>query len=311
MHFKVGYGRVFSPKFGGRFMPVHAPVSPLASAIQHQLAGSPAPPFDPGSVFRRPERAIEARAWLKKNAGAAARWRGRAGESLLHWACMSDLGLLLDVIDAGVDPNALDESGRTPLDWLNDRLWVACIDGTAGLNAEGQWRLRAQTETLLPALWARGGRAGKNAPAPGRLWVRAGAWPLLDLLREDGLDGWMSWPPTGETVLHGWALAPERSEKHRFLTRALAAGLAVDAPDAEGRTPLWYAVDAWLSQPSYAPVLEKAAAALVAAGADPALAPPGLAAPAELPLTRRAAEDVARAIENVWVHDATQAPSLA
>lgn len=270
------------------------------------MSPSPFPSPVPVPAFTQPGRGIEARAWLSRHHAEARAWQGTQAETLLHWGAMSDVGLLLDLAAAGLDPNAPDGDARTPLDWLNDRLWFACVENAARLTVEGRYRLRAQTEELVPALWGIGGRPGVGIEGldPGSVWARAGAWPLLELLRDEGrgLDGWRRWGRHRESVLHAWTVAPESPEKHRFLARALDAGLSVDEPDAAGRTPLWYAIDAWLARPGQADASNWKAAirALLAAGADPDRAAVDGSSPAELPVLTEAEPALADAIAELF-----------
>lgn len=235
----------------------------------------PAPSRPTTSIWNAlvtPARAIEVRAWMRRSPQEALALRGESQETALHWIAMNDLGALIDGLAIGMDPNALDNSGRTPLDWLNDRLWLACVAHEWGLDASGQARLRLQTEELVPALWGFGGRSShaEEARDPVQTWARAGAWVLLPLLVSPGsLDGWRYRGVQGASMLHYWILAPDTAAKHTFLTQALAQGLSVDEPDRNGRTPLWYAVDAWCAKPEWGTLLRPAIAALLAHGADP------------------------------------------
>lgn len=252
----------------------------------------------PFAAFARPDRSVEARAWLRSHATEALAWRGSQGETLLHWAAMADLGLMLDLLAVGLDANEADGDARRPLDWLNDRLWLVCVDGQSGLDQQGRWRVKAQTEEMVPGLWNWGGRSGMGQEVldSGMVWSRAGCWSLLDLVQSDSGRTWQGWGRHRETVLHGWVVADDTAEKHRFLERVLQEGLAIDSPDAQGRTPLWYAVDAWLSRPERQVGLRRAITALLAAGADPALPDAQGISPAALPLHVQASDAVQLAI---------------
>lgn len=251
-------------------------------------------------VFAHPDRDVEARAWLRVTANRALvpGWRGPQGETLLHWAALSGLSLFGEVLDAGAEVNAPDGQGRTPLDWINQRLWGAFMEPATKLTVQGQTRLRDISVQVGTLLWNRGGRPGSaGMPPVGSVWSRTGAWSLLDLLRSpQGDHEWRQWGSAQESALHGWILAPEGPDKHRALTHMLGQGLATDERDAHGCTPLWYAVDAWLTRPSWESRLRPAVSALVAAGADPDARNSLGVSPAELPLRRHTAQALARAI---------------
>lgn len=119
-------------------------------------------------------------------------------------------------------------------------------------------------------LWQHGGRATPEGLHPGTVWTRGAAWDLLAAMVDtDGVAALRGWPVGGRSMLHVWPLSPETTEKHRQLDRALAWGLSIDEPDANGRTPLWHLVDAWAEDASWEAVLKPAAVALLARGADP------------------------------------------
>ena len=61
--------------------------------------------------------------------------RGEHGETMLHWAVLSEYGLIVDLIDAGIGVNAKDKYGKTPMDWLLERYWYSCIENGASLNS--------------------------------------------------------------------------------------------------------------------------------------------------------------------------------
>jgi hypothetical protein len=84
-------------------------------------------------------------------------------------------------------------------------------------------------------------------------------------------DGWFNWTDAVGSALHAWVLAPDSHLKEAFLAEWQRRELEVDQPDRDGRTPLWYAVDAWLSHDdrSWRRTLEQACRLLVRAGADP------------------------------------------
>lgn len=218
-----------------------------------------------------PARAVEVRAWIARHKESAILMKGHRGETMLHWAVMSEYGLLLDLILSGIDPNARDDSGLTPMDWLVNRFWVAAVLKKLNINQEGLLKLKAQTEDLGILLWSKGGRVGKNEDAlnAGDAWIRGGAWSLLSIMNEtDGVESMKGWFKDKRSVLHSWILAEETTEKHRQLNKILSWGIDIDEEDINGRTALWYAVDAWIAEPNYEKILIPAIKSLLKNGAD-------------------------------------------
>lgn len=210
-----------------------------------------APTPDPHPIWHAllsPARSVEVRAWLRNqdNARQAVQWRGPRGESMLHWGAMSDLGLMIDLIGAGLNPNVLDAAGRTPADWLCERLWMTHEEGIGNLTNLNLKKLRVMTDDLLSALWRQGGRVEDSSIHLGVLAVKTGLWQTLETRRDlEGDEFWKHWP-TG-SALHAWPLAPAEQGREDFLARWLATGEGVDPVDEEGRTPLFLAVQARLS----------------------------------------------------------------
>lgn len=221
-----------------------------------------------------PARAVEVIAWLKNHKEAAIMMKGSKGESMLHWAVMSEYSLILDLISAGIDPNAKDNEGLTPLDWLVLRFWQAIVEkkGSRIINAEGILKIRAQTIDLGTVLWSNGGRSGKSESSlhAGEAWIRGGAWPLLELMKStEGIDSLKNWFSDKRSALHVWVLAEETVEKHKQLENMLKWGIDINEEDVNGRTPLWYAVEAWIVKPQWEKTLIPAIKSLLKHGADP------------------------------------------
>lgn len=224
-------------------------------------------------AFLSPARATEAVHWIKKYPDATRDARGDHGETALHWGAQSSLSLMTDLINLGIPTNATDQHGKTPQDWQNDRLFFTCIDPKVSLSAGGRLRVRKESELMIQALWGLGGRPGLANPVePLQIWARAGLWGLVDMRRGLRTMKWKDLGDRRESLLHGWILAPDTPEKERRLEQALTEGqLSVNEPDRDSRSPLWMAVDGWLSRPAYARTLEPAIQALLAKGADSAL----------------------------------------
>lgn len=222
-------------------------------------------------VFVNPARATEAVHWVKKHPEETRNARGQYGETALHWGALSVQSLLIDLIDIGLPMQSADRSGKTPQDWQNDRLFSICVERSRNLSEGGRQRVLNESRVMIPTLWRMGGRPGLASPVdPLQIWVRAGLWELLDMRQDLNDMKWKGLGSQGESILHGWLLAPEGPEKARRLTQALTeGGLSVDEPNKDGRTPLWAAVDAWIARPAWARILGPAVRALIQAGASP------------------------------------------
>lgn len=196
-----------------------------------------------------PARSVEVRAWLTKEANRqeALNLRGPQGETMLHWAALSDLGLMLDLIGLGLDPNAVDESGRAALDWQFERLWATHEEGVGNLTHFNRQKIRLLTDDLAAVLWRQGGRPQNNMLDIRALAVCHGLWKVLatwvDLEGpEQALRNWEN--PAGERAdaLHHWPLAPADQGREELLDLWKAQGWSVDETNSEGETPLWIAV---------------------------------------------------------------------
>lgn len=230
------------------------------------------PPF--WNDFVDPLKTVEATRQIAKRPQQVREARGDQGETALHWAALCNLGLITDLLTIDLDINAKDAAGRTPLDWQNSRLWHICVERETAMSEGGRFHLRHQSEALIQALWRLGGRQGDTLLDPIQIWARAGVWTLIDM-RQDMVSA--SQPlavlrdlgPQHECVLHGWVMAADAPEKGRQLDRWLEAGLAIDTPDANGRTALWYAVDGLLSRPAWHRQFLPSIRQLIAHGASP------------------------------------------
>lgn len=219
-----------------------------------------------------PERFMEVRGWLKGNALIAQQWKGDDGESMMHWAFLSNWVLAAELKEIGLTYEGMDNFGRTPMDWINDRLWYAVVqDNTnAQLSAGGKERLRRHSEEQIEYLWAQGARPSFSSRFmhPGVVWMRAGSWGLVNLLKDDEQYSWFKWAPYGGHALHSWILSPNTPQRREFLKK-WDEEFSVDMGDNNNRSALWYAVDAWLARPEWQKDLAAVIRELIDVRADP------------------------------------------
>lgn len=256
------------------------------------------PPHPAWPALVNPHRFAEARRAIASDpAGLIAARGDKWGESAVHWVGMSDPGGWIDLISAGGDPNATDNLGRTPLDWVNDRLWMGAMAPHQRLGTPSRDRIRVATIKQAPAIWASGGRpgSGKSSLNPVQLWIEAGLWDLLSLAVSEP-SFWQDWQE-GSHALISWTSMADREGARELFDRILSVGLKVDQADDFGRSALWVAVDSWLESPSSAAAPRAAIEVLRANGADPDL-DQGAGAPSLLPSGRGASLQLQTSIAN-------------
>lgn len=223
-------------------------------------------------ALKNPTRAVEVRGWLTKHKNDALLMKGSQGETMLHWAVLSEYSLVIDLISAGISPNVQDDVGRTPMDWLVERFWYTVVKKEIELPEEGILRIRAQTEELGSVLWSKGGRTSNSEESlnPGEAWIRGSAWGLLAILKDtDGIDALKNWGSQKVSAIHTWFLAEDTLEKERQLDKMLEWGLNIDEKDISGRTPLWYAMDTWIHFSEWEDISFKAIKLLLERKANP------------------------------------------
>lgn len=231
------------------------------------------PPFSAeiiAAALVNPHRFAEVRRAIASHPEQVLAFRGpRWQESAMHWVAMSDPGSWVDLVAAGGDPNAQDKMGRTPLDWINDRLFMGAMAPHQRLGTPSRDRIRVATIKQVPAVWSAGGRPGHGPHTlnPVKLWIEAGLWDLLSLTAsEPGM--WKRWEG-GMHALHAWVPLADRVGAEDLLSLILAAGVEIDEADVSGRSALWMAVDHWLNDPSHAAASRRAIELLRVRGADP------------------------------------------
>lgn len=265
------------------------PCSPPLSQVNF-VSQTPPHPLWPALV--NPHRFAEVRKEIAKDPQSLILARGEKWqESAMHWVGMSDPGSWLDLVAAGGNPNALDKLGRTPLDWVNDRLFLGAMASHQRLGEPSRDRIRVATTKHAPAIWSTGGRPGSSlhsTPAI-KLWIEAGLWDLVSLAKDEP-QWWSGWE-CGLNALHAWVPMADRVGADALLSEILLVGLEVDARDNEGHSALWIAVDGWLKNPAKAAPYRAAIAALRQKGADPDW-DQDAGAPISLPMLRGVSEEL-------------------
>lgn len=223
-------------------------------------------------ALKHPQRGAEMRGWLSVHPEKALAWKGEFGETMMHWAFLSDWVFACELRDKGLSFDDVDSTNRNPFDWLNDRLFGALVnENTKGqLSMGGQERLRKQTEQQAISLWNVGARPHLGYSIQdgfyGTVWLHAGCYALLPIAQEE--HGVYDWLPSGGNLLHACVLAPHMPPLWDLLSQA-SQQLDIDEEDDEGRTPLWYCVDAWVKHPFLRKKMETLASHLIKLNAYP------------------------------------------
>ena len=217
-------------------------------------------------ALMHPQKGMEVRGWLKSHKDVARVWRGENGESMMHWAFLSDSVLASDLLGCGLSFEEKDNTGRQPFDWLTDRLFGAVLGKSSHiLSKGGQERLIKQSEELMFRLWGLGARP-KNIPETGKVWLSAGAFEAIPLFSDEF--GVLNWLPSGGSLLHALVLAPN-TPKRVSLAKDTLLSMDINSPDHDGRAPLWYAADTWLKHEAKRSSMNSLAQTFMALGADP------------------------------------------
>lgn len=259
-----------------------------------------------------PSRSVEVLAWLKKkeNRQLALTLRGHQGETMLHWAALADDSLTLELIGVGIDIQSVDDSGRTPIDWVFERMWMTHMEGVGHLTALNLRKLRLQTDDQAMILWRQGARRGVQDFDERHLAAHCGLWKFLQTLADlDGLPLAWSNLEGGNTVLHSMAGSPNESGRDQLLALWKEKDLPLDGVNAAGQTALLLAVEHRLALVDGQAIAIGAAndwiCALVKAGADPNHSSPGLPSPAALPLLSGASPALCDVIEGLLGSEST------
>lgn len=244
----------------------------MLSSVQVDVNPVPKPAWD---VFAHPYKVAEARVVMASKPAELLATRGDFGETALHWAAMSDGALAVDLVMGGFDANARDASGRTPLDWLHDRVRMVSDAAPGALRpqeealteAEFRQNILNKSSVLVQLLMGAGFRAS-DPTSMIRSWLENGWYRFVTIAREMDDAGAITLSSLGEdgagalhvmaggTSWNGRREAMGRLTLGEFRTPEVSSGdpdlpyraLSVDEPDAHGKTPLRWALDAWRNE---------------------------------------------------------------
>lgn len=223
------------------------------------LKNKPEPDTEVDKIWEaliNPERSMEVKSWLMKNQAAGALLRGKNGETMLHWAVLSEYALIIDLLDY-LDINELDNNKRTPMDWIIDRYNYVFNnrDKLDYIKDEGFKKIKEQTEHLGILTLNLGGKPyqlldkdnEEKEPTKhygiiacfGGLW-----WFLREIYYKYGKEMLTNWLDDKRSALHLWFQSPYDDKKNdRYDTLVKEFKLDINLEDLNKRTPLWYAID--------------------------------------------------------------------
>lgn len=223
------------------------------------------------NIVAIPERSLEVETWISKNNSQVLLLKGKHGENLIHWGVLSSISLTMAIMNCGVDINAKDSSGKTPFDWLMERYNFIFVEKGTKLNKDGENRIISETRSVGSYIWHIGARPSESLDniksgndmkllsniATGEMWIIK----LLYISYGDKvLKGWLS---DKRSMIHIWALTPKNPNKkigfetllsHNKLVDNILKNkedktvLSIDEKDLNGRTALWYTIDALFSK---------------------------------------------------------------
>lgn len=193
-----------------------------------------------------PSRVVEVQSWINQenNKPLVNNIKGKNGESLLHWAAMCNLGLSMDLLNAGVDINVKDADNRTPLDWITERLYFVCIDSETAQSAEIKQNIIKISNYIGSSLI----NMGAKAKDPMSIWVLTGSWELVKAQYDKEPDSWLSIGPDNFSVMHFWPIAYFQSNEDKAfaLNFFLEKNIDINRENDKGITPLYVAVEQWI-----------------------------------------------------------------
>ena len=187
--------------------------------------------------------------WIKMNPKKALLYRGKYSETLLHWSILNNLETSKNLIEyIGIDVNQEDKNGNTPFDWLLERYFINVILNTHNMIETGRIFLLNQTNKHAIYLYNKQAKTKFNVID---LFSKSGSYEYIDyIFRKKSIDSLINLTDIKKSIIHNWILLGESIEKHQKLIEILENyKIDIDIQDIQGRTPLYYAIDGWITKP--------------------------------------------------------------
>lgn len=221
-------------------------------------------PFDSAFLFkmaRDPRRWMELMAFVRRYKLHAKSKGGSWGETLLHWAAISDMAALMDLPAMGADVGAIDSEGRRPADWAFEKMLFMAEDVSISKAAMSlqESLTRIVCDLCLPETDTK--PAGMSW---GELAARACSISVLSALHEKNRTG-----STPAGLTRAWASGMVTGKKSDDMLSWLKTSFnGVDDRGEDGLTALGVLCVLFLDKRHRAAAAEKGRA-LVREGADP------------------------------------------
>lgn len=208
------------------------------------------------------------RDWIKKFPNKAKLYRGKNNETLLHWAAITNINLIKDLVNyIKLDVNEEDKYGSTPFDWLIERYFSNVVLNNNNLDQNSRYFM--QYQTLEHSKYFYDVKAFTHYDVID-IFSKSGLFDFIDYIyKKEGLESLINLTETQKSVLHNWILVGESELKHKKIQDLLNYGIDIDIEDKDGNTPLFYAIDALISKPELKDFLLPSIKTLLKENANP------------------------------------------
>lgn len=186
--------------------------------------------------------------WIKDNPQKALNFRGKYSETLLHWAILNNLETTKNLVEyVGIDINSKDKNGNTPLDWLMERYFSNVILNIHNMIEAG--RIFILNQTNKHAIYCYDKKAETKYDLVD-IFSKSGSFEFIEhVYQKEGIKPLINISNQNKSILHNWILLGESIEKHQKLIELIETyKIDINTEDINGFTPLYYAVDGWLSK---------------------------------------------------------------
>lgn len=183
--------------------------------------------------------------WIMNNPKKAKNWKGKYGETLLHWSIINNLEVTTMLIEyVGVDKDSKDKNELTPYDWLIERFFLNFVLNENKLNDEGRLFIMNQTNKHAIYLYQQKAKTKYDVVD---MFSKSGTYEYIDyIFQKEGVDSLTHIGENQKSILHNWILLGESPEKHQKIHEILNYGIDINIKDKNGFTPLYYAFDGLL-----------------------------------------------------------------